>query len=195
MAIEGACEIFNTVYIAKKLYDMGKYGLVKSGFSDTLAYDYYYENMFGLIENIFERHYIRYSEMNCIEIHVVSDKVIVDFYLLAGRYGRRNGVSEAENPYIKAARQEVSNNLSISHCLDWKLMGHTEPKRKFHSRIGLFISHECDCLDLGVLAFRLIEIHEWFADKCVELCNILDDTMGGLQISLQGAAWEEVSAA
>ena len=195
MAFEGAYEIFNTVYIAKKLFDMGKYDLVKSSVSDTLAYDFYYENMFGLIENIFEHHECRYYENCCTEVHVVSDKVIVDFYRLAGRYGRRNGVSEADNLYIKAARQEVRNNLDISHCLDWKLMGYAEPKRKFHSRLGLFISHECDCLDLGVLAFRLIEIHEWFADMCVELCNILDDTMGGQQISLQGEAWEEALAA
>ena len=56
----------------------------------------------------------------------------------------------------------------------------------------MFISHECDCLDLGVLAYRLIEIYEWFADKCVELCNILDDTMGGLQLSLQDVLQESV---
>ena len=58
-------------------------------------------------------------------------------------------------------------------------MGHTNPKRPFHSRLGLFISQECGCLDLGVLAYRLIEIYEWFADKCVELCNILHEDASG----------------
>ena len=184
MAIEGASEIFNVIYIAKKLFDMGKYELVTGSFCDVLYYDTYYENMFELIENTFGYRSCRYYENHGTEVQIVSDKVIVDFYVLAGKYGRRNNIPDADNPYIKAAEQEVSGNLDISHCLDWKLMGHTEPKRPFHSRLGLLISYDCGCLDLGVLAYRLIEIHEWFADQCAELSNLLDDTMGGLQVLL-----------
>ena len=140
--------------------------------------------------SIFEHHDCRYYERHYIELHILSDPVIVDFYILAGKYGKRNNIHDMDNPYINAAEWEVNNNLNFSYCLDWKLMGHTEPKRPFHSRIGLIISQE-DYVDLDILASRLIEIYEWFADKCVELCNILDDTMGGLQISL----WEEAVAA
>jgi hypothetical protein len=184
MAVDGFNEIFNLIYIAKKLYDMRKYELVTESFFDVVEYDTYYEGMYGLMASIFEHHDCRFYENQYLDLHILSDKVIVDFYVLAGKYGKRNNIPDADNPYIKEAEQEVFDNLNISHCLDWKLMGHTEPRRPFHSRLGLFISQDCGCLDLGVLCYRLIEIYEWFADSCVELCNILDDTMGGLQISL-----------
>ena len=184
MAVDGFDELFNIVYIAKKLFDMRKYELVKSSFSDLLDLDMYYENMYSLIPNLFEHHDCNYYENRGVELHILSDPVIVDFYVLAGKYGKRNNISDADNPYIKAAEEETRDNLNISHELDWMLMGHTEPKRPFHSRLGLFISYECGCLDLGVLADRLIDLYEWFANQCVELSNILDDTMGGLQISL-----------
>jgi len=169
VAIECFNELFNTVYIAKKLHEMGKYKLVTGSFFDLLDHDVYYENMYSLIENLFEHHYSDYYENHSLELHILSDSVIVDFYVLAGKYSRRNNISDKDNPYIKAAEREVKSNLNISHCLDWKLMVHTEPKRPFHSRLGLFISQECDCLDLGFLAYRLIKIYEWFSDKCTEL--------------------------
>ena len=184
MAVDGFNEIFNVIYIAKKLYDISRYELVTESFFDVVDYDVYYENMYGLMQNLFEHYDCRYYERNGIDFHILSDKVIVDFFVLAGKYGKRNNIPDADNPYIKQAHKETSDNLNISHCLDWKLMGHTNPKRPFHSRLGLFISYECGCLDLGVLAYRLIELYEWFADMCVELSNLLDDTMGGLQISL-----------
>ena len=187
MAIDGFNELFNVVYIAKKLHDMGRYDLVKSGFFDSLDYDMYYESMYTLIHSIFEYHDCRCCEKQCIDVHILSDPVIVDFYVLAGQYGRLNNILDDDNPYIKAAKQETRNNLDFSYCLDWKLMGHTEPKRPFHSRLGLFISYD-DYVDLGVLAYRLIELYEWFADKCDELNNILRDDN---QITM----WEEAIAA
>jgi len=191
MIVDGICEVFNTIYIAKKLFDMGRYDLVKDSFSDTIDLDLYYDNMYSLMGNLHEYYYCRYFENHNIELHVLSGPEIVDFYKLAGKYGRRNNIPEADNPYIKEAGQEVRNNLDISHCLDWKLVGHTEPGRPFHSRLALFISQDCGCLDLGVLVYRLIVLHGWFTDKCGELRSILDDTMGGIQISLP----EEVMAA
>ena len=178
MAIEGFNEIFNVVYLAKELHDMGKFDLVKSSFSDSLDYDTYYENMYGLIGNIFERHTCRYYESLCGEIHNLSDPAIVDFFILAGQYGRRNNIPDEDNRYIKEAKEETDENLYICNCLNWKLMGHTEPKRPFHSRLALFISHDCGCLDLGVLAHRLVELHDWFSDSCVELRGLLAEIEG-----------------
>ena len=173
MTVDGFNEIFNVIYIAKKLYDMGRYELVTESFFDVVEYDTYYDGMYELMANIFEYHDCRFYESRGIDLHILSDKVIVDFFILAGKYGKRNNIPDEDNPYIEAAQEEVGENLNISHELEWKLMGHTEPKRPFHSRLGLFISYECGCLELGVLAYRLIEIYEWFADKCVELCNLL----------------------
>jgi len=192
MAIDGFDEIFNVIYIAKKLHDIGKYELVTESFFDEVNLDVYYENMYGLIQNLFEYSDSRYYEYHGIDLHILSDPVIVDFYILAGKYGKRENIPDENNPYIRSAQEETDNNLDISHCLSWKLMGHTEPRRPFHSRLGLFISYDCDCLDIGVLAYRLLELYEWFADKCVELSNLVDDTMSGRQLTLWG---EEAMAA
>ena len=175
MPIDGFDEIFNVVYIAKKLHDMGRYELVTESFFDTIVLDTYYENMYGLIQNLFEHQHSHYYENSGIDLHILSDPVIVDFYILAGLYGKQNNIADEDNAYIKDADDEVRTNLDISHCLDWMLMGHTEPIRPFHSRLGLFISYECDCLDIGVLAHRLIEIYEWFADKCAELLDVINN--------------------
>ena len=158
---------------------MGKYELVMESFFDALDYDVYYENMYALMGNIFEYGECQYSECRGVDLYILSDKVIEDFYILMGKYGKRNNIHDTDNPYIKAAHEEIRNNLDISHELDWMLMGHTEPKRRYHSRLGLFISYECGCLDLGVLTYRLIELYEWFSDQCIELCNILHEDASG----------------
>jgi hypothetical protein len=174
MAIEGFDETLNTLTIAKRLHDLGRYELVEMSFSDALHYDFYYENMYDLIENLFAYHDCRYFENRYMELHVLSDPVIVDFYSLAGEYGKQNGVPDARNPYLQEAQQQTRKQLSFSYCLDWNLMGHTEPKRPFHSRLGLFISQE-DFVDVGLLAFRLIELYGWFSDQCVALKNLMAD--------------------
>lgn len=172
MAVEGFDEIFNTIYIAKKLCDMGKYELVTESFFDGIDLDMYYENMYELISNLFTYYGGRYCENRCVELHVLSDPVIVDFYTLAGEYGRRHKIPDKDNSYIKAAEQEVHRQLDFSYCLDWILMGHTEPKRPFHSRLGLLI-YQDDWVDLGCLAYGLIEIYDWFSDACSRLKDVL----------------------
>ena len=47
MVIDGFDEILNTLYIAKRLYDMGRYEVVEANFFDIVDYDVYYENMYG----------------------------------------------------------------------------------------------------------------------------------------------------
>jgi hypothetical protein len=167
--IDGLDEIVFMIHVAKKLYDMGKYDLVAKSFCDELEYDNYYHGMYELIGNIFEYSICSYDENRVCEIHVLSDPAIVDFYILAGKYGKLNDTPDSKNPYIKKARQEAEKKLSVSHCMDWILMGHTEPTRKYHSRIGIIISHECACCDIGVVALRLFELHEWFKAQCEEL--------------------------
>lgn len=172
MAIEEFEEIFNTVYIAKKLYDMDRYDLVAGNFFDVLCLDAYYENMYGLIQELFSHCRCRYSEYQGIELYVLSDSVIVDFYTLAGKYGRKYEISDDMNPYIREAEEQVRRKLGFSYSLDWRLMGYTEPKRPFRSRLALFI-YQDDWVDLGCLAYGLIEIYEWFSDACDRLRDML----------------------
>jgi hypothetical protein len=172
MAIEGFSEIVSIVYIAKRLFDMGRYELVENSFFSAIDYDVYYENMYSLIGNIFEKHNCICSERRYAEYHILSDPVIADFYILAGEYGRHNGIPDEANPYILAAKQQARLQLNFSYCLDWSLVGHTKPRRKFHSRLRLEIPQD-DYVDLGTLAHRLIELYDWFSKKCAELNNLL----------------------
>ena len=71
MAIDGFDEILNTIYIAKKLHDMGKYEAVKGSFYDVLEYDVYYENMLVLIENIFAYYDCTYYERHNVEVYIL----------------------------------------------------------------------------------------------------------------------------
>ena len=172
MAIDGFVEIFNTIYIAKKLYDMEKYDLVTRNFYDVPCIDAYYENMYALIPDLFEYCYGRYFEYRGIELLVLSDPVIVDFYTLAGGYGRKQNISDDANPYISEAEEQVRKWLNFSYCLDWRLKGYTEPKRSFHSRLTLFI-YQDDWVDMGCITYGLIEIYQWFSDACARLRDVL----------------------
>lgn len=172
MVIDEFDEILNTVYIAKRLYDKGKYEVVTENFFDVLGYDAYYESMYGLIENIFAYHNCWYYERRGVELRVLSDPVIVDFYTLAGEYGRIHKIPDENNPYIKEAEQEAGRQLNFSYCLDWELMGHTEPKRPYHSRISIFLYTD-DWVDPGWLACGLVEMYEWFSNACVRLREAL----------------------
>lgn len=174
MAINGFDEILNTICIAKKLYDMGKYELVEKSLYDVLDSDIYYENMYELIYHLFGYYYYQYYEKYCAELYVLSDPVIVDFYILAGKYGKKYNISEKNNPYIKQAEQQLQRQLDFSYCIEWKIMGYTEPKRPFHSRLVLFI-YQDDWIDLSCLVYGLIEIYKWFSDACICLKDLLND--------------------
>lgn len=174
MDIEGFDEILNIIYIAKRLYDMGRYDAAEGNFYDVLDFETYYENMYGLTENFFAYHSCRYDGRRGMDIHVLSDPVVVDFCTLAGEYGRIHNIPDVRNPYIREAKQEIGRNLNFSYCIDWSFMVHTGPKRPFHSRLGIFICQD-DYIDPGWLAYGLVEIYEWFSDACVRLKNILQE--------------------
>ncbi len=175
MAIDRFDEILNTICIAKKLYDIGKYEIVEKSFCDVLDQDTYYENIYELMYHLFEYYCYQYYEKYCSELHILSDKNIVNFYILAGEYGKKYHICEEYNPYMKQAEEYVRKQLNFCYCIDWTIMVHTEPKRPFHSRIALLI-YQYDWVDLYCLAYRLIEIYKWFSDACICLKNILNDT-------------------
>lgn len=186
MSIEGFDEILNTLYIAKELYDMGKYGLAKENFHDVLDYDFYFEDMYGLAWNVFKNCSCTYYDRQGMEVSVLSDPVVTDFCTLAGEYGKTNKIPDESNPYIREAEREVRERLNFSYCLDSKFMAHTG-ERASHSRIGIFI-YQDDYVDPGSLAYGLIRIYEWFSDACTRLRNILKEKdTGGRQNSRKEA--------
>lgn len=188
MVIEGFDEICSTVFIARKLFAMGKYELVEKCFFDTVDFDTYYEDMYLLMENLFGWYDSWYYGRQNMEMYVMSDSVIADFYVLAGKFGRNYNIQEENNPYLKEAQKQVQKRLNFSYCLDWKLMGHTEPKRPFHSRLAVFVYLD-DWVDIGCLVYGLIEIYEWFSDACIRLQNLLyGKQTGSVQLFREEAA-------
>lgn len=173
MVIEGFDEICNTVSIAKKLFDMGKYELVETCFFDVVDFDTYFEDMYLLMEKLFGWYNSWYYGRQNVEVYVMSDPVLADFYILSGEYGRRHQIADENNAYILEAQNQVDSCLNLSYCIDWKLMGHTHPKRPFQSRLAVFLYPEDWGVDLGCLVYALIEIYEWFSDACIRLRNLL----------------------
>jgi len=172
MTIEAFHEIFNIVCICKKLHDMGKHELAVMSFDDILMYDTYYEGMHMMIDNLFDHSHCQYYDSKNLELHVLSDPVIVDFYILAGEYGRCHNIPDDANPFISRAKQQVQEQLNFSYCLDWMLMGHTAPKRPYHSRLGLLISLDGE-VEIGCLAYRLLVIYDWFHEQGALLQKLL----------------------
>ncbi|MCM1060830.1 MAG: hypothetical protein NC452_11115 [Eubacterium sp.] len=172
MAIEGFDEIYNTVCIAKKLFDLEKYDLVKDSFYDTIDSDTYYENMFNLLENMFENQYIQFSDRRAIELRIMYDPVFTDFYQLAGEYGKRHHIADENNSYIKEAEKVINYNLNYTYSVECKMKWYTDPKRKHRTRLGVFI-YQDDWVDFAGLVYALLEVYEWFSYKCNDLKKLL----------------------
>jgi len=173
MEIDGFNEFLNLLCITKKVHDIKRYDLLENSFYDRWDYDDYYQTMYNLFENLFGYWSLDYYERGNFELQIFSDAVIENFYIMAGEYGTLCGITEEDNPYIKQALDMIKDELYIGHCMSWTLKAYTKPLRKYHSRLGIFISHDCGCVELGVLAYRLIEIYEWFEQQCEELKNKL----------------------
>jgi hypothetical protein len=174
MEIEGFGNIIDMIYIVKRMYDLGRFELVKENFYDELSYDTYYENMYNVIENVFERYHCRCSEWRNTELHIISDPLFVSFYKLAGEYGKHHGIPDKKNRFIHDAEEKARDLFSFSYCLDFSLIGHTHPTRPFQSKLGLFISLD-DYVDLTELAHGLIELYEWFTEQVTALKKLLAD--------------------
>ena len=172
MEIEGFRDIINTIYIAKELYDMNRLEMVKTCFNDVLDYENYFEDMYSVISEVFEYFKCSFYEIKNMEMQIFSGPVIVDFYTLAGEYGKRHGISDDSNPVINEAHTKMRGLFDFSYSLDWKLCGHTKSKRPYHSRLAIIMYCD-DWIDYGMLAHRLIQAYRWFAEKRTELRTLL----------------------
>ena len=166
------------VYLVKQLNDIGKLELIESLLDSPIIYDkeldfdIYYDAVFTAIDNIFEYSTRRYYENNCFELTVLSDKVMVDYYILAGEFGKQRGISDKENPYIIDAMREAERHFKFSYDLSWLIYGYTEPKRPFHSRLAIIIYDGGDIDMIGV-AIGVAAMYKFFQDKCSELRGLL----------------------
>jgi len=166
------------VYLVKQLNDIGKLELIESLLDSPIIYDkeldfdIYYDAVFTAIDNIFEYSTRRYYENNCFELTVLSDKVMVDYYILAGEFGKQRGISYKKNPYIIDARREAERHFIFSYSLSYRIHGHIEPKRPFHSRLTIIVYDEGDVDMIGV-AIGIAAMYKFFQNKCSELRELL----------------------
>jgi len=163
------------------LNDIGKFQLVEYMKSCTITdngeidYDISYEAAQTVIDCLFEYCDVKYYENKGLDLIVLSDQVVVSFYLLAGAYGKRSGIGDDANPYILDAEHEAKKWLDFSYSLSWNLVGHTEPRRPFHSRLALCTYYD-EGVDIIGLAIGVTAMYRFFSQKCTELRELLSGT-------------------
>lgn len=169
MEIEGYDGIICTLSLAKNLHDIGRFDIVKQQFFDELSWDSFVTNVYGVIQSIFSGFYSDYEDCDEVEYMIFTDDYISRYYEIAWEYGRSHNVPHNENPFVREAANEANRWLSFCYSVDWKLLGYTKTRKtakqsKLIVRAGIC----CECDVQGNLARGLVELYQWFADKCTE---------------------------
>lgn len=171
-------EAIHMVYLMKQLQVIGKSDVIGNWTDEPIAvdgdidYDTIYSTSLSAISGIFEYYNDQYNDDKGVETTVLSDKVIVDYYLLAGIYGKRNGLTNKNNPYFQAAEKEASSWFYFSYSLGWRLAGYTDPKKPFKSKLVILMSCDGDVDIIGV-AIGVAGMYQFFSEKCDELRELL----------------------
>jgi len=168
MEIEGFRQVTHIIALAKELYDIGRFDIVENQFFDSLCYDVWGENMWAVITSVFSVFNSSYDEKNEDDIMVFEDDVIRDYFRMAWEYGRSQGVSNAENPFVTEAEQMVSARLNFCCSLGWNLLGYTKTKKAARKSKLIVYAGVCECDCHTNLAYGLIQIYKWFSGKCAE---------------------------
>ena len=168
MEIEGFDNIIDTIKLAKELHDVGRFDIVQSHFSDVLSWDSYYESMLGAIGAAFSGYYNDYIDEDDSEIMIFTDDVISEYYRFAWEYGRSHNVPHSENPFVIEAERAADRLLSYCYSLGWKLLGYTKTKRTAAQSKLIVYSSPCECCSFDRLAYGLVMLHQFFAEKCEE---------------------------
>lgn len=168
MEIEGFSEVAGIISLAKELHDIGRFDIVQSQFFDTLCYDSWFENMWGVITSVFTGFYSNYDENDETEMMLFTDAVISDYFTCAWEYGVKKNTPHNKNPYVIEAENEVRQQLSYCYSMNWKLLGYTKTERTARqSKLIVYIGM-CDCDCHTKLAYGLIQLYKWFSDKVIE---------------------------
>lgn len=168
MEIERFGEVAGTIALAKALYDIGRFDIVKEQFFDSLCCDSWFENVMGVIASIFSGFYNAYDESDEVETMVFSDDIISDYFMRAWEYQKRTGIPCSKNPYVINADREIRRQLSCCYSMGHRLLGYTKTKRTAgKSKLIVYLGIcECDCHTK--LAFGLIQLYKWFSDRLAE---------------------------
>ena len=190
MEIEGYDSIISTLTLAKELHDLNRFDIVEEQFADFLSYDYYHENLFGVITSVFSGFYNNYDDEDT-EIMIFTDDCISKYFEIAWEYGKSHNVSHDENPFVIEANNEVRRHLSYCHSMGWKLLGYTKTKKTARQSMLIVYIAPCTCDSHTTLAYGLIRFYEFFSDKCAEFEN----RMAKLPVNTENMNQKELIAA
>jgi hypothetical protein len=166
--IDGFSEITASLSLAKELYDMGRYDMVQKQFCETLTYDAWYENTYGVITEAFTGFYSDYSDGNEVERMIFSDACISGYYRIAWEYGRSHNVPHDKNPFVIEAENVVRRWLCFSYSLDWALLGYTKTKKAADKSKLIVYTHTCEFCEYDHLAYGLLRLYRFFMEKCAD---------------------------
>ena len=166
--IEGFDSIISTLTLAKELYDIDRFDIVQEQFFDTLHYDSYYENIFGVLQSVFSGFHSTYDDDDDVECMIFTDDCISRYYEIAWEYGRSHNIRHDKNPYVIDAKNEAIRWLTGCFSTGYKLLGYTKTKKTAkQSKLIVYIGNcSCDCH--GNLALGLIQLYQFFRSKCAE---------------------------
>ena len=168
MVTEGFYSILGTLSLAKELYDLGRYDIVKEHFFDTLSWDNEMENIYGAISSVFSGFDSDYDDDDDSERMVFTDDVISDYYEMAWKYGCSHNVRHDENPYVINAKNEAGRQLNFCYSMGWELSGCTKTKKTARqSKLIVYIG-SCNCDNHENLAYGLLRLYRFFKDKRAE---------------------------
>ena len=163
--IEGFGEVAGILSLAKELYDIGRYDIVKERFFDVLSYDSWFENIYGVITSVFSGFYNSYDDNDEAEMMIFTDDVISDYFTYAWEFGVKTNTPYDMNPYLIEARNEVNNQLCSCYSMGCKLLGYTKTKRTARQSKLIVYVGMCDCDCHTKLAYGLVRLYQWFTEK------------------------------
>lgn len=168
MEIEGFNDIIGIITLAKELHDINRFDIVKDQFCETLCCDSWIEDMYGTVSSVFTGFYSNYDDGNESEIMIFTDDIISDYFTYAWVFGKKTGTPYDKNPFVSEAVQAVRRWFSFCYAMDWKLLGYTKTKKTARqSKLILYVG-TCDCDCHNHLAYNLVQLYKWFADKVAE---------------------------
>ena len=167
--IEGFDSIVSSVTLAKQLYDLGRYD-VMGRLCDTLCWDSYFENLFGVIGSVFKDFQCDYDDNEETEFMTFGDDAISDYFVHAWEYGELHKLHYSQNPLVTHARDEIHKCFSGSCSVDSKLCAYIRTKKSAQkSKLIVLLYNGCgSCSTHETVANGIIRLYTWLKNKCAE---------------------------
>ncbi len=171
MEIDGFTCIVNTVHIAKQLHMAGRKDLIDTCMNGCLHPDYYYEDMYNLISAVFSdtRNYYRDDFED--EIIIIKDSALTDYFVKAAEYGKRKGIPDDDNPYVKSIYEEANRQFNFSYAMDW-LLNWRGLNMAARTRLAIWMS-PYDFNEHDNLAFSLLAFQGWLTRNYKSLVELV----------------------